>query len=439
MANVNDVLGDIRNAAELIDARRAVDRDGESHTTSLQQNLANSVASKVSRLVALSPNDAKLLLDAIKNSGFSGMGKQVVISAIDSKLETELDGDSTTKASTKNMLLVNAPCWVTESLVKALGGKGTINVKIAITAEYLAVNLQCDHPHEQTLRSWLTLTLLQHFEVWPKYHLVYDYLQMLKEEIVSVRKKPTIPRIIEYPKVPHELHPETFNALFPDEPPAALSIDRFLATTKHVPLRKNSKLITAENRADKSVALSPCRVRAPVASPLAAVKSEAESLMSVKQEEPPAWAQELLSLHRASVRAASPGGIKQAADEPPATAVFPVRVDAPPAGLSRSATMTLRSDSGAEGMKPCKEEEETRYISIHLSMYTYMDIWYNVLCIDVPLYYCICIIARRHQHMPVASLRNGVRASLSSRRSSWHVAKPRWMARPRRNQQRSQP
>jgi hypothetical protein len=188
MASLSNLLDDVRNAAALIQARRDVDSADGKSAIALQKSLVNSVASKIARMSSLTPNEAKQLLDATKASGFDAMGKHVVVSAIDSKLETELDGETHVTPSSKNMLLVNAPCWVTESFMKALRGKGTINVKLAIAAEYLTNNLQCDHPHEQTLKHWLTLTILCHFEVWPKYRLVYDYLQIFKEEVIATRK-----------------------------------------------------------------------------------------------------------------------------------------------------------------------------------------------------------------------------------------------------------
>ena len=70
MASVSNVLDDIKEASALIAARGSVDGDGKS-TIALQKNLVTSIATTISRLAALSPGDAKLILQAIesKHSG----------------------------------------------------------------------------------------------------------------------------------------------------------------------------------------------------------------------------------------------------------------------------------------------------------------------------------------------------------------------------------
>ena len=121
------------------------------------------------------------------------------------------------------------------------------------TTDYLANRLGCTQPHEQTYASWLTLVLLSHYTVWPKYSLVYSLLQQFKGDLKTVRKgkKCTFAKIASYPRMPHELPTEIFEIMFPDGTPIVVEIPRFQVTAdNHVPLRKNSKLIRNELAAD---------------------------------------------------------------------------------------------------------------------------------------------------------------------------------------------
>ena len=83
-----------------------------------------------------------------------------------------------------------------------------------------------------------------------------------------------------------------FNHMFGTEPPTVVHIDRFWATAKaHVPLRKNSKLITAEDRALKADSHGghPSAVRSPQLS-----GAMPPSLKDEAHGEVPTWAMKLL-------------------------------------------------------------------------------------------------------------------------------------------------
>ena len=188
MATLDSILSDMRDAKSLIDSRRAVDKDGSSVVT-LRKQFAASLASKIGKLASLSPGDAKHLLDAARDCGQDETGVQVIVASIDAKLGVALDFDVQKPASTDHQLLTNAQSWVTESLMASLKGKSTINVKLVTLANYLANHLGCTSPHEQTYKVWLTLALLSHFAVWPRYQIVYDLLQEFKGNVRDCKKK----------------------------------------------------------------------------------------------------------------------------------------------------------------------------------------------------------------------------------------------------------
>ena len=150
---------------------------GGSSATALQRQLGTSIASKIARLPALSPGDAAHLLDAAHSCGQSAAGVQALVAAVDAKLSAALDAEDHKPASTNHMLLKHAQNWVTEKLMGTLRGKASIDIQLNVAADYLANRLGCTHPHEQTYKNWLTLVLLNHYTVWPRYSLVYDLLQ----------------------------------------------------------------------------------------------------------------------------------------------------------------------------------------------------------------------------------------------------------------------
>ena len=177
MTTLADLINEIDESVSLVASRRAACNNPEKITT-LQRKLGSSMAAKIMNLDIVTPASAKVLLDAIKRSAYGDESCAIVIAAVDSKLDTELDEAPTSKASKKNQLLVNAPHWVTSKLVAALRGKSPFELKLDAVAEHLVNGLGCQHPHEQTCKFWLTLALLQHFVVYPSYQKVFDYLNV---------------------------------------------------------------------------------------------------------------------------------------------------------------------------------------------------------------------------------------------------------------------
>ena len=292
MTSLADLINEIDESVSLVASRRAVCNNPEK-IRALQRKLGSSMAAKIMNLDIVTPASAKVLLDAIKRSAYGDESCAIVIAAVDSKLDTELDEAPTSKASKKNQLLVNAPHWVTSKLVAALRGKSPFELKLDAVAEHLVNGLGCQHPHEQTLKFWLTLALLQHFDVYPSYQKVFDYLGVFKAAVKDCRKKTKIPPMATYPKNPHELPEPVFRLMFPeDDPPIAITIERFAATAKsHVPLRKNSKLLKLEARGE--VPTTSVQQHAPRAPQQDAPQS---ATLPVSQTAPPDWMAHLITL-----------------------------------------------------------------------------------------------------------------------------------------------
>ena len=261
MSTLKDILSDMKEAKALVAAR---EHHGGSSATALQRQLGTSLASKIARLPALSPGDAARVLDAAHSCGHSEAGVEVLVAAVDAKLSAALGAEDEKPASTNHMLLKHAQNLVAEQLMGTLRGQASIDIKLNVAADYLANKLGCTHPHEQTYKNWLTLVLLSHYTVWPRYSLVYSLLHQFKGDVRTLRKKCSFAKIASYPQVPFELPTEIFEIMFPDEAPIVVEIPRFQVTAdNHVPLRKTSKLIRNELAADGQLDRSPSQPTLP--------------------------------------------------------------------------------------------------------------------------------------------------------------------------------
>lgn len=288
---VSKIVDDMQGSISLIAARLGVDSVKGESTTALKHKLALSVATKVGHLTAISPNEAKHILEVAKSVGYDKSGLDIVVAAVDTKLEALLDDEGDDKPpSQNNQICKNSPAWITETILASLRNKRlSIDAKISIIAEWLAVKLGCTHPSERSKGDWLTLVLMLHFEVWPRYQVVYDYLQTLKREIIAHRQKYPFPKLTRFPRVPTELPDRMFTYIFGDDPPTVVQLERFEATTKHVPLRKNSKLISAEKKRDTTGTPQPSQMQLP-SQPMLPSKIDKPD-----ESTPPSWALALLA------------------------------------------------------------------------------------------------------------------------------------------------
>ena len=142
MATIGALVSDMGDMKALLASKSAAEGD-QASLRALQKKMAASLASKIAKLPALSPGDAKHLFDATQACGQDKGGQVVICAAIDAKLGVALDGEDDKPASTNHQLLTNATSWATEKLEQTLRSRATIDVKLTVTAEYLANTLGC--------------------------------------------------------------------------------------------------------------------------------------------------------------------------------------------------------------------------------------------------------------------------------------------------------
>ena len=287
MSTVHDICKEMHDATGLLASRLAVCRDA-AQASKLKQRLVASIAAKIGHMTTLTPPDAKLLLDTAAACGFDEGGCAVVVASVDSKLEGQLDTKPVVAASNKNQMFTRPCNWATDEYLQSMRGRANIDVKIALTCDYLANTCGCTHPHEQTYKYWLTLVLLCHYEVWPMYKTVYSHLQYLKECVVTCRKPWRLPKLATYPHMPHELPPHVYQHIFQHGEPIVLKLERFdVMANHHVPLRSNALLIRNEEKG--SARGSKREVDEPLAN------QRVMQSPHVKTEEMPEWARAVLA------------------------------------------------------------------------------------------------------------------------------------------------
>ena len=259
---VSDLVTEINDSAAMVETRSKSGGD----INLLREKLASSFARKVNQLSAITSPDAKYLLEATQASGLAVAGRNIVIAAIDNKLESTLEEESSGgKASSTNQLLTNPENYATSEIVATLASPSVrIDTKIVVVAEFL-VKLGVASPHEQTYKHWLAFLLLLHFgDKFPKYKLIHGLLLDLKSAVVTSKKKPPFAAIKKYPKWPSELPQVIADAIYDTSQPTMTSVPRLAITAKfHIPLRKNSKLITQRRSVRRLSPQSLCSVPAP--------------------------------------------------------------------------------------------------------------------------------------------------------------------------------
>ena len=115
---------------------------------------------------------------------------------------------------------------------------------------YISFGLQ--GPDKWTLAWALAAIALCHFPSWPKYKTLYTMVQDMKESFKTSRKQLPSRDIENYPEHPCELPANILAYAYAcDDQPVTKQVDRLSnAALKHIPLKKNSKLLAGEAKAD---------------------------------------------------------------------------------------------------------------------------------------------------------------------------------------------
>ncbi len=114
---------------------------------------------------------------------------------------------------------------------------------------------------EQTYKGLMAIVLARHLaqhKSWPKYQVIYGWLQAFKNNCGTFKKPWNLEVLVNYPPHPRMLPSEIFAAAYPDEtdPPIDKVIENFASLQSHVILRKNNNLLVKEIETERMLAMS---------------------------------------------------------------------------------------------------------------------------------------------------------------------------------------
>ena len=253
MSVVTDLVVELGGVATMI-AKRIRASAAQSDAGALELKVATQLKNKISYLTVLDTNGSALLFEAIANSGLTGKYKEMLVTAVDDKLLSVPDVSSATPGNITQKLL-NPEAWMTESLLETFQSpRKSLEIKCQILADYFT-RCGCNHPHEQTYKWWFAAVLALHFtEGWPSYKTIFEQYEQLKDNVAASRKKWPFPTIYQYPKTPHQLPDAVYAHMFGDDMLSTCQIPRLAQIANHhIPLRKNSKLLLSDMKANRSL------------------------------------------------------------------------------------------------------------------------------------------------------------------------------------------
>ena len=215
----------------------------------ITMKLCQGIAAKVMHVDGqFSPAHAATITNAIPTAVLSRQCIDVLISACDARVASAggaLNG--TVKGPTQ---ICGTPWnYGTQSDVDVVNSKTTsVTCKIDVIVKRLH---QCGllNPHEQTYKWVLAWVLAAHFDTFPRYAEVYAMLQDVKQAFDSVdpHAAAALMRLRNFPDHPKDMPAAMYNIVYADAPPVAQEPPRVrMIGNHHIPMRKNSKLLSAE-------------------------------------------------------------------------------------------------------------------------------------------------------------------------------------------------
>ena len=109
---------------------------------------------------------------------------------------------------------------------------------------------RCTHLQKQTLKWVLAVVLMAHYDEMPTPKIIARKLGELREIVASERKPSYHTQIIAFPISPHDLPNVLYEHASATSPPVTVEFEGITSFAEtSIPLRKNSKLLTAPPQA----------------------------------------------------------------------------------------------------------------------------------------------------------------------------------------------
>ena len=245
------VVSELHSVAGFLESRRSLrQQDGSDPADAVAFRLATSISDMIARLPGLSTHDGDKILGALKVSAFSDEHASLITAAVDSRLGGVA---RTTTGRKTTQLIEHVVDFFTERDWSQIESETlSLQQKIQVMVHRLSRCLGVTNPHERSLRWMVAILVLSHYENLPKYKVIFSVLGDIKEEFEVQNSCFQHGHLIRYPDSPAGLSkPRYDHAYGDDDKPVLKHIDRLRnVAIHHVPLRKNSKLLTKEAEAE---------------------------------------------------------------------------------------------------------------------------------------------------------------------------------------------
>ena len=225
----------------------------------IASQLAQSMVAQINMLPKLTSDAAKSLTDALAASGYDEAGKAAILQAIDAGLTQNIINTPRNQKGSGNGWAYNylwegqTNYYTEQDWAGLLSSTKPLANKVQIIVDRF-MSLGITNPDEWTIAWAIAVLILSHFRVFPKYKSIFAIVGDFKEALKACKKPWPFSFISNYPTTPKELPASVFaHAYDPDDQPVSKELERLKQTAlKHIPLRKNNKLLIEEAKAAKS-------------------------------------------------------------------------------------------------------------------------------------------------------------------------------------------
>ena len=251
------VVAELGSVAGFLRKRSTLGAGARNAASEIATRLLASIADMVARLPELTTAGANELLHAVQTSGFDDQQQAQLAGAIDQRLASGVA--AVAKQKKKPQVLHTVHMWLSQRDWDMLRSTRTsLQSKIQAIVHRLSARCGLTNPHERTCGWIVAILVLCHFPEFPTYKSIFAILNDVKQSFDAAARPYPFSHWVEFPASPAQLEKDRFEYSYDaDDPPVTQEIERLqVVALHHVPLRKNSKLLTGEAAQQETAATS---------------------------------------------------------------------------------------------------------------------------------------------------------------------------------------
>lgn len=245
MATVPDIVADMADPQALLTNGKV--------GTAVKTAVINSIVAKIGAMPSIKPGGAAQLLAGVDGLPIGDTEKQLLTDAVTARLAAVVAPDAAAKSQHAPQKLTNLLSYLTKAdWDKILVPNQTVAYRMSIVPCRLsAVGVR--NLHEQTVKSavQLLLYIIMKESAFPKYRIINAWVQQFKDQYVLVKTPYGHGHLVMYPSCPTQMPEPMYTAGYDvDDPPITRQLTDFETLADHIPLRKDSILLTRERAQD---------------------------------------------------------------------------------------------------------------------------------------------------------------------------------------------